>query len=124
MIKLTARLTLSNCVSQLTDFTTREILPELFDYGFQSVLINLCDDTGEVLPFQIHLNPVPDRENPSKLIWLEAEVSVNCGTTSEPLYATGYDVRIYRLAMSHRQMFATAAHTCGDYIKFYTKKGL
>jgi hypothetical protein len=120
-LDLTARLTLSSCVSQLTNFYDTDISPLLLEEGFQEIDITLCDLSGEVYPFKIKLLPRLDTQTRAlkSLIACVRLVEDEIGLDCEP--ETIFMSDVTKKGMRIREVYQCAMHVCGDYIKFYTR---
>jgi len=121
LIELTSRLTLSSCVSQLTDFYTTDIQEELLEYGFQETRIKMCDKSGEVIPYIITLEPLVTVEDNRRIHYLDVNVFyAPNGETGAGLHRI-LQARIEFEGRTIRSTYQCALHLAGDTIKFNEK---
>lgn len=122
-LELTARLTLSSCVSQLTDFYTTNIMQTLLDNGHQEMHIKLVTPDGEVIPYKIVLEPIKNNDYHFQVDGLVACVCYEEIIAGYSSWKPQFHARVTRNAMSTSNLYKCALHVCGDFIKF-NEKGL
>lgn len=122
-IELTARLTLSSCVSQLTDFYSTDMIDLFLDNGMLPVEIKLCDSNGELYPYVIGLDPLGQKANSFQIDGLVFKVMKNIAVNSDPYYEILFTGSIEKGSMVTKNLYKCALHVCGDFIKF-NEKGL
>ena len=121
MIELTARLTLSSCVSQLTDFYQTDIMEKFLDYGIQPLGINLCTPDGEILPYRIEIDPLGLSPNSFNMQGLLYRVMLLTEYEGEPFQSIMFTGSIEKGNMMTKGLYKCALHCAGDYIKFNEK---
>lgn len=121
MIELTTRLTLSSCVSQLTDFYTSNMLEAIIEHGMDEITVYLCDNDGVQLPYKLHLKPEGSRLEFFEVTHLQAFVLIAEQVVGDIYWQPAYHTRIAKNAMKTSNLFKCALHVCGDYIKFNEK---
>jgi hypothetical protein len=119
VIELTARLTLSSCVSQLTTFYTTEIAQVLVDNGLATIRINLVDENGELMPQFIELSPDTNGNAMDGRKKLSASVRIAANTQYRPNGLYLFTVAIAVGSISWSAAYKCALHVCGDFLKFY-----
>lgn len=122
-IELTARLTLSNCVSQLTDFYQTTILETIIEHGMQAITIMLCLPGGELLPYSIELIPTGLRTEYFQPNCLFVHVYNELLDNPDPKANRVFSLCITKQSMTVANLFKCALHCAGDFIKF-NEKGL
>lgn len=120
-LELTARLTLSSCVSQLTDFFVTDIMPTIVEIGYQRLIIRLCDGSGELYPYIIDLTPALADGTYYGLESIQAFVLVADGNDTDRPFNIRASFTFERSSMSVSGLYKCALHVCGDFIKFNEK---
>jgi hypothetical protein len=122
-LELTARLTLSSCVSQLTDFYTTNIQEVFTDEGIAELTIHMVDDNGEILPYMVVLTPIGAPSGSYKFTSLECILYRKTWFDGKPVLQALFTCSIGKGKMRVSTCYKCALHVCGDVIKF-NEKGL
>lgn len=120
-IELTARLTLSSCVSQLTSFYDAVLVDALVENLGQVIHIRLVDMDGQLLPFTIVLSPEGFSRRAKNLIGLNVKVKKEERYDGELGWSTPFHLNLQKDHMTTRDLYKCALHICGDFIKFSEK---
>jgi len=98
-------------------------MPLILDNGYQRLIIKLCDDNGELLPYRIELTPNLSENSHYALEDIQALVLIADGSDPDKPFNIRASFCFDKGNMGVSTLYKCALHCCGDFIKF-SQKGL